>query len=89
MTPGSTAEKAARKPRAVREKTPRPLVGREPLADPSQVAAYVGRPEKTLEYWRYKGTGPRFIRIDGGVRYRWSDVDAWLDARTVETEEAA
>lgn len=29
---------------------------------------------RTLQRWRAEGSGPRFIHIGGGVRYRFSDV---------------
>ncbi|CAH0274555.1 hypothetical protein SRABI83_03743 [Arthrobacter sp. Bi83] len=35
-----------------------------------------------LAQWRYKGIGPKFVKIGGGVRYRASDVEAWLDEQT-------
>lgn len=36
---------------------------------------------KTAAAWRIQGRGPRFLRISGGtIRYRQSDVEAWLRA---------
>jgi hypothetical protein len=41
---------------------------------------------RTLESWRQRRTGPRFIRYSQRcVRYRPRDLQAWIDARTVET----
>lgn len=34
---------------------------------------------ETLRAWRYRGTGPRFIRVGRHVRYRRVDVEAWLE----------
>jgi hypothetical protein len=52
-----------------------------------EAAAYLERPRRTLEAWRYQGVGPPYIRAGIGmrakVRYRLSDLDAWLDAQTV------
>lgn len=46
---------------------------------PDSVARYIKRPEKTLTNWRHLGRGPRYLKLEGGqVRYRRSDVDAWL-----------
>lgn len=73
----------------MREKPQRPLVGRVPLADPAEVATYLKSTEKTLEYWRVKEIGPKFVKVGHAVRYRWSDVDEWLESNTVETEVAA
>jgi len=33
---------------------------------------------RTLKRWRRTGTGPPFVRLGRTVRYRRSDVDAWL-----------
>jgi predicted DNA-binding transcriptional regulator AlpA len=35
-------------------------------------------PEKTWAQWRYQGIGPKYLKLRGHVRYRRSDVDAWL-----------
>lgn len=34
----------------------------------------------TLRQWRHKKTGPAFTRVGRFVRYRRSDVDAYLEA---------
>lgn len=52
---------------------------RRPLASVEEVAAYLGVPPKTLYQWRHHGTGPRGSRVGRHVRYRWDDVEAWLD----------
>lgn len=57
----------------------------DPLWKPSDFAAYIDRPEKTLAEWRYRGIGPKYIKVQNGyIRYRRSDVEAWLAAATVE-----
>lgn len=50
-----------------------------------QAAEILGVCEKTLRRWRDESAGPRFIRIGRKVFYRPEDVDAWLEAQTVET----
>lgn len=50
-----------------------------------EVAEYLNRPVGVLERWAWKKTGPRYIRVGRETRYRQSDVDAWLEAQTVET----
>lgn len=85
MTPEVAAGKPARKPRTMRPKPQRPLVGREPLAEPAEVATYLKSTEKTLEDWRYRETGPRYVRVGNNVRYHWSDVDDWVERNTIET----
>ncbi len=31
----------------------------------------------TLANWRSKGTGPQYIKLNGRVLYRVSDIEAW------------
>ena len=53
------------------------------LLDTTEAAEYLGglKPN-TLEGWRVQGIGPRFIKIQRLVRYRISDLDAYLAAQT-------
>jgi len=53
------------------------------LGKPNEVAEYLGIPPKTLTQWRYNGTGPRFSKVGRHVRYRWNDVEKWLDEQAV------
>ncbi|WP_225099215.1 AlpA family transcriptional regulator [Streptomyces sp. CoH27] len=55
---------------------------RSRLATPAEVAVYLGVPVKTLYQWKYRGTGPNVHKVGRHLRYRWQEVDAWLDART-------
>ncbi|MGL5825066.1 MAG: helix-turn-helix transcriptional regulator [Nocardioides sp.] len=50
----------------------------------AQAAAYVGISKSTLYTWRTRrpGFGPRAIKAGGALRYRRSDLDAWIDAHT-------
>ncbi|MCU1612773.1 MAG: hypothetical protein JWO98_313 [Frankiales bacterium] len=53
---------------------------RNPLASAPEVAAYLQLPSvQTLYNWRTKGVGPRGVRVGKHLRYRWADVDAWLE----------
>jgi excisionase family DNA binding protein len=38
---------------------------------------------RTLQAWRIKLTGPRFVRVGRAIRYRRSDLTAWIEANTV------
>jgi hypothetical protein len=55
---------------------------------PREVAKVLKTTEGGLAQLRFKGTGPKFIKVGGGGRgggrvlYRWSDVCAYLDERT-------
>ncbi|QGG97088.1 helix-turn-helix transcriptional regulator [Actinomarinicola tropica] len=44
-----------------------------------ELSAEIHVPVKTLAQWRYLGMGPSYLKLGGHVRYRRSDVDAWLD----------
>lgn len=53
------------------------------LGQPEEVADHIGYTVAGLAQMRYMGTGPKFIKITGrAVRYRWADVEAWLDSQT-------
>jgi len=32
---------------------------------------------RTLERWRYQGTGPRFLKVGGRVIYRLTDIESF------------
>lgn len=49
------------------------------LGDESEVAEFLRVPPGTLRMWRYRGTGPRWSRVGRHIRYRWADVESWLD----------
>ncbi|GHK02572.1 hypothetical protein SY2F82_43690 [Streptomyces sp. Y2F8-2] len=55
---------------------------RGPLATPAEVAAYLGVPVKTLYQWKYRGIGPNVHKVGRHLRYRWHDVDAWVNAHS-------
>ena len=56
-----------------------PLASGERLFSPEEVASYLGVPVKTLFQWRYKGVGPRALRVGRYLRFRAADVEAWLE----------
>lgn len=62
----------------------------ETLLTTPEVAECLGIAQITARKWRLEGFGPRFVKVGSGVRYRASDVEAWLASRTVQsTSEAA
>ncbi|MHA7287123.1 helix-turn-helix transcriptional regulator [Arthrobacter sp. MDT3-44] len=55
----------------------------EELMKPDELARFLGTSTANLAQHRYRGTGPRFVKMGGrAVRYRKSDVTQWLDANT-------
>jgi excisionase family DNA binding protein len=53
----------------------------DPLATDEEAAAYLRVKKQTLRKWRVAGDGPLFVRIGGAVRYRLSDLIAFVEAR--------
>lgn len=49
------------------------------LLSTQEVARLLVVPVTTLYTWRYKGTGPNAYRVGKHLRYRLSDVMAWLE----------
>jgi excisionase family DNA binding protein len=52
-----------------------------PLATPAEVSEYLGVPVLTLQAWAYHNKGPRYSKIGRHRRYRWSDVEAYIEAK--------
>jgi predicted site-specific integrase-resolvase len=44
---------------------------------PEQVADRYQISPDTLKEWRYRGRGPKYIRIGKRVRYREADLERW------------
>lgn len=60
------------------------------LLDENEAGEYLNVPARTLGQWRYLNKGPAFIRVGPRhVRYRRSDLDAYLDAHRVVPQDAA
>jgi hypothetical protein len=46
----------------------------------AEAAKYIGAKQETLTKWRYRGTGPAFLKLCGKIRYQISDLDAFIQA---------
>jgi predicted DNA-binding transcriptional regulator AlpA len=53
----------------------------EPLLDEHEVARVLNMSIGTIRRWRLIRQGPRYRKIGASVRYKPSDVSAWLDSR--------
>ena len=51
---------------------------RSPLLTTAELAAYLGVPRATLYAWSYRSEGPPTIKVGRHLRYRESDIEAWL-----------
>lgn len=63
-------------------KEPQSPIAGDVLMDPKTAAAFMGLSAWTLAEWRCAGTGPRFAKLGGRVRYPLAEVSAWIAART-------
>lgn len=53
------------------------------LLTPKEAAAFLSRSESALKQWRAKGTGPAYVKLnERTLRYRESDLMAWIEAKT-------
>jgi predicted DNA-binding transcriptional regulator AlpA len=51
------------------------------LYDQTEVAKALGKSEAWAERSRWDGSGPAFIKVGRSVRYRGSDLLAWIESR--------
>jgi len=50
------------------------------LYPPEQAAPYLHTPAATLQWWRTKDRGPKYLKIGRKVFYRRTDLDAFIAA---------
>jgi len=76
---------------ATNDNTPNLTVVRAPLETDVEIGADLVDESRlamrrvsrsTLQAWRYRGRGPRYIKIGRLIRYRNADVDAFLAVNT-------
>lgn len=63
----------------------RAVPGLEPVLTTSELAAHLGVPVQTIHDLRHSGRGPTGFRVGREMRYRLSEVHAWL-ARLEKTD---
>ncbi len=49
------------------------------------LAEYLDVPVATVYAWRHRHQGPPGFRVGRHVRFRWSDVECWIDDRIAVT----
>jgi predicted DNA-binding transcriptional regulator AlpA len=59
------------------------------LMNAAELGQRLSKSTAALANWRYLGLGPRFVKVGKAVRYRVSDVEAWLDQNTHQQSGAA
>ena len=58
---------------------PAPESAAEQLLTVDEVAALLQVPKSTLYYWRYQRQGPPAVRIGRALRYRTTDINAFVE----------
>ncbi|MCY3981064.1 MAG: helix-turn-helix domain-containing protein [Alphaproteobacteria bacterium] len=76
--PGPPARSRANGPEDGR---PPPRSDNPVFMDTREAAALLGLSPRTLDTYRCTGTGPRYYRLGGSVRYRETDLAAWDSGR--------
>jgi hypothetical protein len=52
------------------------------LLNTVDAAAYLRLSYRTLQNWRVRGGGPRYVKLGDRVLYAQGDLDAWVDEQT-------
>lgn len=66
-----------------RSAPPEVLDNVRPLATAQEIADYLGVPLTTVYAWSSRGGGPRLMKVGRHLRARWSDIDSYLEAKTI------
>lgn len=45
----------------------------------NDLAEYLGVPVATIYTWRYRRQGPPGFRVGKHLRYRWTDIEEWIE----------
>ncbi len=65
------------------------LISSAGMLDQEEAARFLHVQPRTLESWRQRRIGPRFVRYSlRCVRYRSQDLQAWLDSQSIDTEKS-
>ena len=55
---------------------------KRPLLNERQTAEWLNVPQRTLQDWRQRGKGPKYIKIGGAVRYDADYLEDFIDMMT-------
>ena len=56
-------------------------MGTPELWNDTELSEFLRISRRTLQAWRQEGKGPKWLKLGRHVRYRPSDVSAWLEER--------
>lgn len=51
------------------------------LLNETQVATILGISPKTLQAWRVRGVGPRFVKVGRLVKYLRANIQSWTESQ--------
>ncbi|MBE4771198.1 helix-turn-helix transcriptional regulator [Streptomyces caniscabiei] len=57
---------------------------RRPLMSARELADFLGVPLNTVYVWNHRRQGPRAHKVGRYLRYRWPEVEAWLEAQVAD-----
>lgn len=60
------------------------VIEADSLLNTDQAAAFIGARASTMDVWRSKGRGPRYLKVGNSIKYRRSDLINYLDSVTIE-----
>ena len=63
---------------------PATVQGRRPLLSAEELADFLGVPLATVYAWNHHRQGPRAHKVGRYLRYRWTEVEAWLADRAID-----
>ena len=59
------------------------------LIDEQKLADWLNESVSTIQKWRVKGDGPKFVKNPKSIRYKVGDVRDWIERRTVSSTSEA
>jgi excisionase family DNA binding protein len=63
---------------------------KNPLLTVTEICELLGISRSSFDKWRRRGVGPAAIKLPNGhLRFRQSDLDAWIESLTIEDRETA
>lgn len=63
------------------------IFSEDDLVDEKYLADYLGITERALQAWRYRGKGPKYIKISARMlRYRIKDINDFLEKKAKQTK---
>ncbi len=60
----------------------------EKLLNEKEAAELLGQSPRTLQQWRWRATGPRYVKNGRSVRYSLTDLQEFIDRNAVEVSDS-